>query len=227
VIGISRRPGHVGEHFKADLSDPAKWAPVAAHFEETITKHRPSSAIFMYFSGSLLPGGAVVDTNLDDYARAVLVNGAAGQVLGQAFLAVCHRRRTEAALVMCSSPAATIARPGISHYCAGKAALEHWVRTVALEQAELQPAATVFSVVPYMVDTPMVRQAMGLPSSQLPLGAYFRANEVQFATPEEVAGEIWTAITRGVEPGSTAAVGAVPAPERRGLNGPAGTKPGG
>jgi hypothetical protein len=70
----------------------------------------------------------------------------------------------------------------------------------------------VFSVVPYGVDTPMVRAAMEEPADTLPLGQFFReaAAAGRLADPVTTAREIWALVDGVVEQGAAAPVGAVP-----------------
>jgi NAD(P)-dependent dehydrogenase (short-subunit alcohol dehydrogenase family) len=71
----------------------------------------------------------------------------------------------------------------------------------------------VFSVVPYGVDTPMVRAAMATPAAELPLGELFRtaAAADRLARPADVAREIWALVAAPPPTGSAVPVGAVPA----------------
>jgi benzil reductase ((S)-benzoin forming) len=156
--------------------------------------------------------GPATTADPGEYRSAVLLNSAAGQVLGAAFVGACDRHGVGATVVMCSSPAAVHPRSGMTHYAAGKAALEHWTRALALEQEAAARPARVFSVVPYGVDTPMVRAAMQEPVETLPLGQYFRdaAAAGRLTDPVTTAREIWALIAGGVEQGAAVPVGAVP-----------------
>jgi NAD(P)-dependent dehydrogenase (short-subunit alcohol dehydrogenase family) len=168
--------------------------------------------MLLHFAGVATPLGPAVTADSDAYRDAVLVNSAAGQVLGTLFLAACHRLDIRPTVVMCSSPAAAIARAGLTHYSAGKAALEQWARTAALEQASLSRPGAVFSVVPYGVDTPMLRATMQAPAEEVPLGELFRtaAAAGRLADPNATAGEIWRLVEGRAEPGSAVPVGTVP-----------------
>ena len=104
-------------------------------------------------AGIATPVGPVTAADADAYTAAVLVNCASGLVLGKAFLDACRSAGTDATLVVCSSPAAASPVYGASHYGAGKAALQYWAATVATEVD-----SRVLCVVPYAVDTPMVRR---------------------------------------------------------------------
>jgi NAD(P)-dependent dehydrogenase (short-subunit alcohol dehydrogenase family) len=213
LIGISRRPPPRGEHLAADLGDPASWETVRAAIESTLDAERPSKAVFLHFAGAMGPIGPLRSVNLDEYRSSVLLNSASGQVLGAAFVAACAKREIPATLVLCSSPGAHKALEGISQYGAGKVAQEHWARAAALDLGGGTAPGNIFSVIPYGVDTAMVREAMASPSDVLPLGEMFRAAaaEDRLADPLDVAREIWDLVTSSAtEPGAAIDVGAVP-----------------
>jgi NAD(P)-dependent dehydrogenase (short-subunit alcohol dehydrogenase family) len=98
----------------------------------------------------------------------------------------------------------------MSHYCGGKAALEQWTRAVGIEMGEAEGAPRVFSVVPYCVDTPMLREMISTSSEEVPAAALFSdaASRNLFATPAEAAQEIWAGIKRGLRQGATLTIGA-------------------
>jgi NAD(P)-dependent dehydrogenase (short-subunit alcohol dehydrogenase family) len=210
VIGISRRAPAVGEHILADLSDPATWPRIAAQFDEVLGTGDFGEAVFLHMSGVGEPAAAVADADAAEYTAAVLLNSASGQVLGQAFLSACRRADVRATLCLCSSPAAANPAPGVSHYGAGKSALQYWVAAVARETEDW---AKVFSVVPFAVDTPMVRKAMeDLPAGH-PIGEHLRssAESGRLATSESTAAQIWALATDATTHGTAVPVGAVPA----------------
>ena len=210
IIGIARRRPAAGEHFAADLSDPLVWPAVAGHFEQTLARNGAGSAVFLHMSGVASPAGPAADADLEAYTAAVLLNSASGQVLGKAFLTACARTGTEATLVLCSSPAAAAHVPGVSHYGAGKSALQFWAAATA---TEVEGWARIFSVVPFAVDTPMVRETIALPPGTTPVAEKLRAaaEQGELATPETTAAQIWDLVLDGTTNGSAVPVGAVPA----------------
>jgi benzil reductase ((S)-benzoin forming) len=209
LFGISRRPPVVGEHVEADLARPAVWPVIAAHFEEVLNKHQGGEAVFLHMSGIGAPVGPAVDADLDAYTAAVLLNSASGQVLGKAFLTACRRSDIVATIVLCSSPAAAKTVPGISHYGAGKAALQFWAAAV---DTEVDARARVFSVVPFAVDTPMVRETIAHPDLT-PVAAHLRAaaERGELASAQATATQIWQLVLSGTGHGEAVPVGAVPA----------------
>ena len=65
--------------------------------------------------------------------RQVLLDSASPQVLGDAFLRAARETHAECHVVMISSGAAFTVFEGWSAYCAGKAAMDQWVRTAGAE----------------------------------------------------------------------------------------------
>jgi benzil reductase ((S)-benzoin forming) len=214
LIGISRRQSERGETFAADLGDASSWPTVAEHFREVLAT-APEHALFFHCAGTEIPVGPLVEVDNDAYAAAVLVNSASGQVLGQAFIAACHQAGVPATLILCSSPAAAIPTPGLSHYSSGKVAIERWVQGAVLEQEHHSTDVAIWGVVPFAVDTPMVRNQGEAPREDVPLSGLLHdaMERGVLASPESVAAEIWAAIDEGVEPGTFVHVGAVHAHE--------------
>ena len=211
VIGISRRPPAHGEHVAADLADPGDWPRVAAHFEDVLARGRRDSAVFVHMAGIATPVGPVADADPDAYTAAVLLNcrvrpGARQGVPGR----LPEHRHAARRSSLCSSPAAATPVYGASHYGAGKAALQYWAAAVA---TEVEGWAQVFSVVPYAVDTPMVRATIAPPPGATPIADHLRAaaERGELATPEATAAQIWSLVLDDTPHGSAVPVGAVPA----------------
>jgi methionine synthase II (cobalamin-independent) len=82
VIGISRRPASVGESVRADLSEPSEWNRVSAAIAAVLEADRPEIPMLLHFAGAAEPTGPMRNAEPEAYAKAVLLNAAAGQVLG-------------------------------------------------------------------------------------------------------------------------------------------------
>ena len=164
VVSISRRPPAVGDHLAADLSDPAGWDAVRAAFEQTLARAGTERATFMHFAGEGHPHGHASEAPSDAYMHSVMLNAACGMVLGQAFLALCRKYETPATLVMCSSRVPSRCTAGMARYGAAKAALLHWTGVVRQEE----PESVVLAVIPWAVDTPMLRDAVSQPVEDQP-----------------------------------------------------------
>ena len=209
LIGVSRRRPAVGRHLRADLASRDGWADVTSSFDSVFAQ-RPDEAVFAHMAATPGPHARSTDADRDEYAAAVLVNGAAPLVLGAAFLGAAERHDVRAALVLCSSPAAARPMRGMSSYGSGKAAVEYWVGCVAAE-LENDPRRRVIAVVPHAVDTPMVREVMSVARTTQPVAAVLAdaAARGALATPESTAAAIWRAVETAPS-GSIVPVGAVP-----------------
>jgi benzil reductase ((S)-benzoin forming) len=201
----------VGEWVEADLSDPASWPRVGARVAGALDAGHYDRALLMHFAGAGSPHHATVVAELEEYTASVLLNAAAGPVLGKAFISSCRTAGVPATVVLCSSPGAAEPMIGMSHYGAGKLGMEYWVRAVA-EECRADDVLP-FAVVPFAVDTPMVREVLERPAPGQPAAALLReaAELGELASPEATAAEIWQLVLDGVAPGAVVPVGAVPA----------------
>lgn len=201
VVDLSRRGGTPGtEHFPADLSDPADWARVAAHFTAELAGFRGDRVIFVHNAGTVVPIGPAAAVDGPEYVRAVLLNSAAPQALGQAFLRASSPLRAERHLVMLSSGAARKPYPGWSAYNAGKAAVEQWVRTVGAEAGDCR----VIAVAPGVVDTAMQADIRSVDEHAFPAVERFRRLRAAggLTSPEEAARGIWSLLDRPLDSGA-------------------------
>lgn len=205
VVGISRSepPDPSIRHFAADLSDPTSWEKVGAEVNRLVAVNEPDRAAFIHAAGTINPIGFAGEVENGPYAANVILNSAAGQVLGHRFLEAIRHRQGTFDLVMISSGAATSVYPGWSAYGAGKAALDHWVRNVGAEQKE-RGGVRVTAIAPGVVATSMQEEIRETGEDVFPRVDRFRAlhDDGVLADPEDAAGRIWEEIERGLIPGS-------------------------
>lgn len=205
VVDISRSGSETDgiEHIAADLSDPGTWTGIGAEIDRLISGHDPERAVFIHAAGSLTPIGFAADVDSTAYAANVLLNSAAGQVLGHLFLKAVRDREGLYQLIMISSGAANGVYPGWSSYGAGKAALNQWVRNVGAEQSE-RGGVQVVSIAPGVLATAMQEQIRETTAEDFPDVARFHAlhEEDRLVDPMVAATKIWRAIEGGLETGS-------------------------
>ena len=201
VIDLSRRGGGPAEHLAVDLSDPADWRRVEDHFVQELEGYGGEHVVFIHNAGAITPIGPVGRVDSEAYTRAVLLNSAAPQVLGSAFLRASAHLGCERHLIMLSSGAAKTPYAGWSSYSAGKAAIEQWVRTVGQEQGD---GCQVIAVAPGVVDTPMQTEIRGADEDAFPMVARFHELKATGALvpPAEAAAGIWSLLTRNLPNGT-------------------------
>lgn len=201
VVGTSRRPPPPpAEHVPADLSDPGAWPALAVAMDAAVADTRPARAVLFHAAGTLDPMGPAERMPPDAYAANVVLNSAAPQVVGRAFLAATTgvpRRH----LVHITSGAARTAYPGWSSYGAGKAAIDQWVRTVG---AEAGATAQVLAVAPGVVDTAMQDRIRAAADEDFPQRARFDElhRRGALADPLEVARRMWALLDGDLHSGS-------------------------
>ena len=159
---------------------------------------RPNALWFFHCAATLNPIGFAGEVDPDAYASNVVLNSASPQVLGDRFVALAKRVAVPAVMVQISSGAATKPYPGWSSYCAAKAAVDQWTRTVGKELENRGQPITVVSVAPGVVETPMQAEIREMDEADFPNVQRFRDLESEgiLRSPAEVAGELWELATR-------------------------------
>lgn len=213
VVDISRS-GSTGagpdgsgiEHLPADLSDPSAWAAVEAHLLARLRDFAGERAVFVHNAGTIDPVGFAGEVDSERYRRNVLLNSAAPQALGHAFLkAVADSGFAgEALVVMLTSGAASTPYEGWSSYSAGKAAVDMWVRAAGAEQAMRGSRARVVAVAPGVVDTAMQEHIRTMDEEDFPRVGKFvdRHESGQLTPPDEAARGFWRVVSGDLDNGA-------------------------
>jgi benzil reductase ((S)-benzoin forming) len=205
IVDISRSgaPDHAIRHFAADLADPGTWEKVGTEMRRLIEETEPDRAVFIHAAGMINPIGFAGEVDTGAYTSNVILNGAAGQVLGHLFLEAVRGREGVFDLVMISSGAASSVYAGWSSYGAGKAALDQWVRNVGAEQAG-RGGVRVAAIAPGVLATEMQEQIRSTPEQDFPKVDRFHSlfEDGVLSEPDDAAERIWNVIERGLDPGS-------------------------
>jgi len=204
VIDLSRRGAPGFEHVPADLATPAGWDAAAAAFDRELDGFRGERAVLVHSAGVLTPIGFAGEVDPAAYRRNVLLNSAAPQILGDAFLRAWSRSKAEGVVLMISSGAASSVYEGWSSYCAGKAALDHWVRAAGAEQQSRGGRCRLLAVAPGIVATAMQEEIRDTPTRDFPEVERFVAlhTDGSLRPAEEVAAEIWALLDQPLENGA-------------------------
>lgn len=203
VIDMGRQPPSSREHLELDLSDPATWHRVGASFKEELAGFDGERVIFIHAAGTVDPLGFAGEVDTEAYARNVILNSAAPQVLGHMFLEAVRELKAARHLVMFTSGAAKSIYPGWSSYGAAKAATDQWVRDVGAEQ-EMRGGVKVLSVAPGTVDTGMQARLRSVDEREFTQRQKFLDlhREGRLTPPIEVAHTIWGLLEGDLATGS-------------------------
>lgn len=206
VLNLSRRPAAGSEHVALDLSDPAAWPKAEARFREELAAFEGERVTFVHSAGVLTPIRFAGEGDAQGEIRNVLLNSAAPQALGHGFLRALSECTPEprSTLLFIGSGASSAAYMGWSGYCAGKAATDHWTRTVGAELDQRGRPARVLCVAPGIVQTPMQAEIRDTPERDFPeVARFIELHEGGvLRTPKEVAGELWALLERDSPNGS-------------------------
>jgi short-subunit dehydrogenase len=193
IINVSRRKHPDYETILCDLGDPAQWDGLSRDFETRLAGFKGKRAIFINNANlhAIGPIG-VVDSKL--YRDSVMANCAAPLILGEAFIRACIRHARpdlETGLVLLSSDSAAIPLPGLSSYCAGKVAAEHWCEVIRRERVAAGTGPWVVAVRPGAVVTPPIAAAAALDPKIYPGSAHVRES-LKWRVDIDVSGKrIW------------------------------------
>ncbi len=204
LFDISRRGCDDFDHVAADLSNPESWDVLGDFFAKQMQDYGGDHVVLIHNAGTLDPIGFAGEVNGDAYQKNVLLNSAAPQVLGDAFLDASHRTRAQCHLIMISSGAASSVYEGWSSYCAGKAAMNQWVRTAGVEQARRGDHCRILAVAPGVVETAMQAEIRRMPPERFPEVARFKDlyEHGQLRDAGQVAAEIWALLDRKLPNGA-------------------------
>ena len=200
IINLSRRQHPDLETVRFDLTRPETYGAVEESFQRELANFRGERAIF--FHNAFYPGpgnfGFVSEVDQADYARCVQANAVAPLILGDMFLrAVPAQCEYESGLVLMSSAAARHPFMGSANYCAAKAGVEMWVRTVKRELKERGRPTWVTAVRPGFVLSKGTRLSATYPEEVSPVGAQI-AKQIEtgegLLMPDEAGRQIWAGL---------------------------------
>jgi benzil reductase ((S)-benzoin forming) len=207
VVDLSRSAPHPFS-VAVDLTHPDE---AAAVFAETLgwVAASPLVEVVAFNNAAVVePVGPVERSSPEAIAEHVSINVVAAILFARAFVAAFQSHECPKTFVNVSSGAATRGIAGWSLYCATKAALENFIRAVALEQAARPHPVSAISVNPGIMDTEMQATVRSASKEDFPTVERFirYKNEDALAPPEWVASRIAEIVASRPEAGSVYSV---------------------
>ncbi len=207
VIEFSRSaPSEYG--VRLDMADAFKAGCV---FEKRLAALRaltPDEVVAFGNAGVVEPVGPVERFSVEAVVANLNTNISSAILFARAFVAAFQDLEAPKTFVNVSSGAAARGTAGWSLYCAGKAAMENYVRAVALEQAERPAPIRFISVNPGVMDTAMQETVRASARSVFPaVERYVRLHdEGRLAPPSFTAARIAALVASRPEAASVTAV---------------------
>ncbi|MGE0332086.1 MAG: SDR family NAD(P)-dependent oxidoreductase [Ramlibacter sp.] len=178
------------EQWAVDLADPA---PVAARLAEWLAAQAAPALATLINNAGLIPAIAPVgDIAASDLARAMRVDLEAPMLLTGAFLRATAAWPVPRKVLNISSGLGRRAMASQAAYCAAKAGMDHFTRSVALEEALVPNGARVCSLAPGVIDTDMQVQLRSADSAAFPdIGNFIGMKEKgQLSSPQDAAARV-------------------------------------
>jgi benzil reductase ((S)-benzoin forming) len=189
VLGIARNcslshPNYI--HIKLDLND--EQAISSASFPEL---NQETEIIFIHNAGTIGTIRRVSDQEELDLQRVFQINLFSGAALAHQFMQMVPKHK-QLSLVFISSGAGKRPIPSWAAYCASKAAVDLWLRTIYLEEIEKGRSISCYAIAPGVVDTEMQVSIRSTPENDFSSHERFMALQVnkELRTAEEVAEKI-------------------------------------
>jgi benzil reductase ((S)-benzoin forming) len=160
------------EQWRCDLADAAPVADQLAFW--LASREREFESITLVNNAGVIPAIAPLsDVPAQDLTRALRVGIEAPMLLSAAFLTASAHWPISKKVLNISSGLGRRAMASQAGYCAAKAAMDHFTRCLALEEASKPHGAKVCSLAPGVIDTDMQVQLRGAPDASFPDKAAF------------------------------------------------------
>ncbi len=184
-------------HWTVDLQDATKAASdLRAWLKPQLAK---LDSITLINNAGMIPQIAPLsDVPFADITKALRVGIEAPMQLTAAFLQATARFDGPKKVLNISSGLGRRAMASQAGYCAAKAAMDHFTRCVALEEALKPHGAKVCSLAPGVIDTDMQVQLRSAPESSFPDRSAFIGMKAQgsLTSPHEAAGRLIAYLSR-------------------------------
>ena len=149
------RSGQSADSVQVDLALPEVAAQIAEPLFANLANQAWEDVVFFNNAGLVNPVGLVSNKSVDDVIKNINVNYTGAILLMRAFIGAFQAADCSKTIVNISSGAAISNIHGWSLYCAAKAGIEHFVRGVAVEQADQAHPIKTLNIGPGIIDTGM------------------------------------------------------------------------
>lgn len=182
-----------------DIADSRALSAVLGRIETQLAGQTFTRAVLINNAGVIAPIGRFDDIGGDALALNMQVNLLAPMQLAGWFAAFTREIAVKRLIINISSGAASRPIAGWSAYCAAKAGLEMATRVAALEAAASDPALSICSLAPGVIDTPMQERVRASDASAFPDIARFRTMKADgvLRPADDVARDILRLIDSG------------------------------
>ncbi|AXF55743.1 (S)-benzoin forming benzil reductase [Salicibibacter kimchii] len=141
--------------YQVDVSDVDALVQSFRSIFSTIDQQTCMALTLVNNAGLISPVGPAAENDPHEIAKSITVNVSAPMIAAQAFLQQSEHFSASRTVLNISSGAGRSPMEGWSAYCTGKAGLDMYTKTAALEQKEATKPARFLAVAPGIIDTDM------------------------------------------------------------------------
>jgi NAD(P)-dependent dehydrogenase (short-subunit alcohol dehydrogenase family) len=167
------------EQWAKDLADSALVASTLSAWLQTRSQSPWHSVTLINNAGVISELGPLREGQSADLANALRVGLEAPMLLSAAFLGATRDWKIPRKVLNISSGLGRRPMASSASYCAAKAGMDHFTRSMALEEATAENGARVCSLAPGVIDTSMQVQLRGANASLFPDLATFKGLHAQ------------------------------------------------
>ena len=216
VLGVSRKRSEQLKspqyhHLALDLAETSRIGQILDRVHE-IAENRNFDLVCLVSNASAIePLKPIEDCPAVQIESHVRVGLIAPMILTSLFIREFSGARIRKKVAFLSSGLGVTPFPGLSIYCASKAALNMFARCVGLEQKDGQHGFEVICIGPGMVDTPMQEVARSKIRDEFPGADFFQQafREGRLQKSGDVAAKIYAILRNQYEQGRLVMVGEV------------------
>lgn len=186
------------EQWAMDLADGAAAASALSIWLQTKV-HSPWLSATLINNAGVIPAlGPLRDAQSADLANALRVGLEAPMLLSAAFLGATRNWKIPRKVLNISSGLGRRAMASSAAYCAAKAGMDHFTRSMALDEAGTRNGALVCSLAPGVIDTDMQVQLRGADESLFPDLATFKGlhSQGQLSSASDTAAKVLAYLAR-------------------------------
>ena len=197
------RSGELERHVLTDFSSPIGAATILGAKFSDLAEKDYSEIVLINNAGTLEPIGPIAEFDADAWIDNININLNSAVVASGMFFKHFQNHPCKKIIVTISSGAAIRAKYGWSLYCAAKAGLDHFSKSLAMEQNTQQHPIDIVTIDPGVMDTDMQAKIRGTDESLFPeLERFVKMKaDGELLKPETVAQKIYEILSGDIENG--------------------------
>jgi NAD(P)-dependent dehydrogenase (short-subunit alcohol dehydrogenase family) len=202
VIEFSRS-GHSKDNLKCDFTDHQSFPKIFSSTLSEIEKSKTSEIVLINNAGTIEPIGPISEFKIQDWINHINTNFTSAVITTGLFIKHFQSMPCAKSIAFISSGAALRPKYGWSLYCASKAGLDQFCRSISIEQESQNNPISCVIIDPDIIDTEMQSKIRATDSTLFPESQRFKLfkSDGLLRSPKSVAEKIYTIISNPIKNG--------------------------